>query len=288
VEANAAGRVTFTNAMRTGAQNASFFRRQAGEIGRLKLSLAGAGKYNETLIAFAADATEAADRRYDARKMQGNAGLSLFSLLEDEDYAIQALPLLTGPRAVPLGTAAGAAGRYSVSVAALENLAADVTILLEDKQTGLFHDLRQQTTVAVQLEAGRRTDRFVLHFGTTPLTAKPMIPPPAALPAGTTPDPAQPAAQPQVPLVVPVAGGTDPVSIFTVRRTIFVRLADPAVAEVSGALFNLRGEKVEDFTAAPVVNGRAELPTHVRQQQVYIFRLSAGGSVVSKRLYLGQ
>ncbi|MBD0256708.1 MAG: hypothetical protein ICV83_13400, partial [Cytophagales bacterium] len=288
VEANAAGRVTFTNAMRTGAQNASFFRRQADPIGRLKLSLTGAGKYNETLIAFAGDATEAADRRYDARKMQGNAGLSFFSLLQGEDYAIQALPLLTGPRAVPLGTVADAAGSYSVSVAALENLAAEVTIRLEDKQTGLFHDLRQQTTVAVQLEAGRRTDRFVLHFGTTPLTATPMIPPPAALPAGTTPNPAQPAAQPEVPLVVPVANGANLVHIFTVRRTLFIRLADPAVAEVSGMLFNLRGEKVEDFTAAPVVNGQAELPTHVPHQQVYILRLSAGGSVVSKRVYLGE
>jgi hypothetical protein len=189
---------------------------------------------------------------------------------------------------VPLGTVADAAGSYSVSVAALENLAADVTILLEDKQTGLFHDLRQQSTVAVQLEAGRRTDRFVLHLGTTPLTATPMIPPPATLPAGTTPDPAQPAVQPEVPLVVPVAGSAEPVRIFTVRRTIFVRLANPAVAEVSGALFNLRGEKVEDFTAAPVMNGQAQLPTHVPHQQVYIFRLSAGGSVVSKRVYLGE
>ncbi|HEX8531437.1 MAG TPA: hypothetical protein VF646_15505, partial [Cytophagales bacterium] len=221
VEANAAGRVIFTNSMRTGAQNASFFRRQAGPVGRLKLSLTGAGKYNETLIAFAGDATEAADRLYDARKMPGNAGLSFFSLLKDEDYAIQALPLLTGPRAVPLGTVAAAAGNYAVSVAALENLDAGVIIVLEDKQTGLFHDLRQQTSVAVQLEAGRRTDRFVLHFGTAPLAATPVTPP-AALPAGTTPGPAQPAAQPEVPLVVPGAHGTGPVRIFTVRRTLFV------------------------------------------------------------------
>ncbi|HEX8529998.1 MAG TPA: hypothetical protein VF646_08235, partial [Cytophagales bacterium] len=190
--------------------------------------------------------------------------------------------------AVPLGTVALAAGSYSVSVAALENLAADVTILLEDKQTGLFHDLRQQATVAVQLEAGRRADRFVLHFGTTPLTATPMIPPPATLPAGATPDPAQPAAQPEVPLVVPVAGSTEPVRIFTVRRTLFVRLADPAVAEISGALFNLRGERVEDLPAAPVVNGQAQLPTHVSHPQVYILRLSAGGSVVTRRVYLGE
>jgi hypothetical protein len=101
VEANAAGRVTFTNYMRTGAQNASFFRRQAGEIGRLKLSLAGAGKYNETLIAFAGDATEAADRLYDARKLPANAGLSFFSLLKTKTTPSRPCPCSPGPGPCP-------------------------------------------------------------------------------------------------------------------------------------------------------------------------------------------
>jgi hypothetical protein len=297
VEANASGRVTFTNAMRSGAQNASFFRTKADEIGRLKLSLTGAGKYNETLIAFAGDATEGADRLYDARKMQSNADLSFFSTMQDEDYAIQALPLLSGPRAVPLGSVAAAAGSYTVAVAALENLPADVTIRLEDKQTGHFHDLRQESTVTVQLEAGRRTDRFVLHFGTTPLAVTPaatppVVTPPAAIPSGTTPAAGQPAVQPDLPLVVPVApgvaNGAGSVQIFTVRRIIYVRLTDPTVGEVSGTVFNLRGEKVQEFSAVPVANGEARLRTHVPHHQVYIFRLSTGQSVVSKRVYLGE
>jgi hypothetical protein len=221
--------------------------------------------------------------------MQGNAGLSFFSLMQDEDYAIQALPLLTGHRAVPLGTVAAAAGSYTLAVAALENLASGVSIRLEDKQTGRFHDLRQESTVAVQLEAGRRADRFVLHFGTTPLAATtPAVKPPAAIPAGTVPAPAQPTAQPDVPLVVPVAGSAGPVQIFTVRRTIFVRLADRTAGEVSGTLFNLRGEEVESFTAVPLANGEAQLRTHVPHDQVYDFRLSTGQSVVSKRVYLGE
>jgi hypothetical protein len=286
VEANTSGRVTFTNAMRSGAQNASFFRRKGDEIGRLKLSLAGEGKYNETLVAFAGDATEGADRRYDARKMQG-AGLSFFSLMQDEDYAIQALPLLTGQRTVPLGAIA-AAGSYTVAVAALENLADNVTILLEDKQTGRFHNLRQESSVAVQLEAGRSAGRFVLHFGITPLAAAPAGTPPTVLPASTASAPGQPDAPQVVPVAPGTANGAGTVQIIAVRRTIYVRPADATVEQVSGALFNLRGEKVQGFPAVPVANGEALLRTNVPHDQVYILRLFTGRSVVSKRVYLGE
>ena len=291
VEANASGRVTFTNAMRTGARNASFFRTKADEIGRLKLSVTGEGKYNETLVAFAADATEGADRLYDARKLPGNAGLAVFSTLGDEDYAIQALPLLTGRRTVLLGVVAATAGNYAVGVAALENLADDVTVLLEDKQTGRFHDLRQQKTVAVQLAAGRCADRFVLHFGATLPTTVPAGAP-VALPAGTAPVPGPPTPQPVVPLVLPagpgVTNGIAPVQVFAVGRTIYVRPADPSVPAVSGRLFNLRGESVQAFTAEPVVQGQAQLRTHAPHHQVYILRLSTGSSVVTQRVYLGE
>ena len=290
VEANASGRVIFTNAMRTGAQNASFFRTKADEIGRLKLSVTGEGKYNETLVAFAADATEGADRLYDARKLPG-AGLAVFSTMQDEDYAIQALPLLTERRTVPLGVVAATAGSYAVGVAALENLADDVTVLLEDKQTGLIHDLRQDTTVAVQLAAGRSADRFVLHFGATLPTTLPTGTP-VALPAGTPPVPGPPAPQPVVPVVMPAGPGAVqgivPVQVFAVGRTIYVRPADPSVPAVSGTLFNLRGESVQAFTAEPVVQGQAQLRTHAPHHQVYILRLSTGTSVVTRRVYLGE
>jgi len=257
VQANGPGSVSFTNAMRTGGANPSFFRKSAGQMGRVKLSLSGQGAYKETLIAFAGDATPGHDRRYDAIKLEGKARLSFSSQLEGQDYAIQALPPLTLDRVVALSVEAAQAGNYSLKAAVLEGIDAAFWVLLEDKLTGQVHDLRGQGEVLLHLEAGAHRDRFVLHFK--------QVAPPVTAPT------LEPAARQKVP------------EVFAWQQSIYVRFSDEGIKQVSAQLFNLRGQKLEDFPARAVAR-QLVLESKVGQRQLYLLRLTTPQGVVTKRV----
>jgi hypothetical protein len=260
VQALGAGSVTFTNAMRRGGTNPSFFRKSAGEIGRLKLSLSGEGAYKEILVAFAADATAAHDRRYDALRLEGPARLGLFSRLEDQDYAIQALPSLSADRVVALSVEASRAGDYWLKAAELEAIDATYGVLLEDKLTGQLYDLRLQGQVSLHLEAGAHRDRFVLHFK-------------QAAPLGTAPLP-EPTAQEEM------------LQVFAWQHRIYVRFSGETSKQVSAQLFNLKAQMLEDFPAREVTR-QLVLESKVAQGQLYLLRLTTPQGVVTKRILLG-
>jgi photosystem II stability/assembly factor-like uncharacterized protein len=265
VQANGPGSVSFTNPMRQGSVIPSFFRKSAGQIQRVKLSLSGQGAYNETLVAFAGDATPGHDRRYDAPKLAAKAGLSFASQLAGQDYAIQALPLLTADRVVALSVEAAREGNYSLKAAELAGIDAAFWVLLEDKLTGQRYDLRGQDQVSLQLAAGVHRDRFVLHFRQ------------AAAPApAPTPEPAP----------VPVAR-EETLQVFAWGHNIYVRFSGESTKQVSAQIFNLRGQKLEDFPARPVTR-QLVLACPGRPRQVYLLRLTTPQGVVTKRVLLGR
>ncbi len=273
VEANAVGSITFTNAMRTGTANTKFFRQQADQTQRLKLSLSGAGKYNETLIAFLADATEGQDRWYDALKLKGNADLSVCSRNTDGDYAIQALPLLARERTLALGVQASKAGAYTFRVNALERVDETFGILLEDKKTGTYYDLRKQASIGLNLEAGSDPARFVLHFtrpASTPAT--PVAGAPGQIPATRA---------------EPASAAKETVRIFAIGQHIYVRFPDASSKWASAELYSLSGQKMEGFPERALVNGELHLLSQVREKQVYLLRVTTSTGVFTKRVLVG-
>ncbi|MEQ8238611.1 MAG: T9SS type A sorting domain-containing protein [Cyclobacteriaceae bacterium] len=116
VQATAAGSVSFTPAMQTttAAANADANFYRTAEQSTLKLALSGA-HYNEVLFGFRNDATEGLDR-LDAVKRIGNENFAFYSNIEEEKFAIQALPELNGERNIALGYDVKEAGTYELSI----------------------------------------------------------------------------------------------------------------------------------------------------------------------------
>ena len=162
VDATAATSAQFNNSMRTAVNNA-FFEEQA--IERLWISVTtAANDYNETLIAFKDDATDDADQQYDAKKMRGNEQIALYSVIGNEDYAIQALPKLNSDKMLPLGIDAPVSGQQTLRLKQIEHIPASAQVILEDTKLGVFQNLRTNPIYVYNFESTTDSDRFRLHF----------------------------------------------------------------------------------------------------------------------------
>ena len=162
IEAASSANIQFNNSMRTTA-NSSFF--DQNNVERLWISVTtSANDYNETLIAFKADATDGIDNQYDAKKLKGNAHISLYSKAEGSDLAIQAIPSLTADKVVPLGIDADVNGAQTIRLKHVDNIDQTSQIILEDTKLGIFQNLRNNPTYNYVFDKNSDSQRFRLHF----------------------------------------------------------------------------------------------------------------------------
>jgi len=163
IDCEAGGTLNFTNAMR-GGDNSQFFRMAEDDgMDRLWLNMYSSTRFNQVLVAFRDDATEGRDLMYDAYKVQGNGSIALAAHQMGDWYAIATFPTVTTDRIVPLRTYVSQAGTYTFEADSIDGFA-DVTIYLEDLQTGQMHLLTPGTTVSVQMGPNDEYGRFQLRF----------------------------------------------------------------------------------------------------------------------------
>lgn len=161
VQAKSDTDISFTNAMRRG-NTATFYKWAAPQIMDLILENDN-GKKNFTSIAFAADAMDGKDNIYDSKKMFGNTNISIYSLLNNEAYALQGLSIKEEQQ-IPLGIRTSSAGKFQLSISS-NSIDASYEIFLEDK---VFNTMTVVSDVIVEfsLNEGITEDRFVLHVRT--------------------------------------------------------------------------------------------------------------------------
>jgi hypothetical protein len=165
------GAIPFNNAMRvTSYQNVAMQRVAPGidQRPQLRLELMGASQQKEeTYVYFEAGATAGFDRAYDAYKVPGGDLLYLATGTGSPAFSINGLPALTAAGAsVPLLTYVPQAGSYTLRVGELLNFNTSTSLWLEDRQSGMWHDLRQQPSLAFQASRpDAAATRFVLHIG---------------------------------------------------------------------------------------------------------------------------
>lgn len=153
--------VSFTNNMRV-TNNAQFF--DQTHIERVRISLTSASQYNETLIAFLDEATEEFDNRFDSEKFMGNPSLALYSKLNNQKLAIQSFGLIQQPKSVGLGIQTTLSETLTLKLKELENFNETVNVILEDRETGHFQNLRIINEYVFTPGSMDMNDRFVLHF----------------------------------------------------------------------------------------------------------------------------
>ena len=118
-----------------------------------------------TLVGYVEGATEGKDRLYDAKT--NNEGFNLYSLISEEKFVIQGLPLpFVDINTVSLGYELLQGGIYSIAIGNVKgNLFEEngQDIFLEDTYSSVIHNLRTSPYTFTG-EAGVFNDRFILKY----------------------------------------------------------------------------------------------------------------------------
>lgn len=175
----ASGTAIINNSMRVIGNNSNFFRSNSeqafAEVEKHRIWLeitSSSGLFKQILVGYTTDATNGIDRLYDGTTIETGSTISLYSLVENNQLAIQgrALPF-TDSDLVPLGYKSSAAGILKIKLADFDGLfeTTNVGIYLEDKVLGIIHDLRT-ADYEFTTEQGTFNSRFVLRFTTEALS----------------------------------------------------------------------------------------------------------------------
>lgn len=174
IKSKNSGIVEFDDSMRIVTGNSIFFKpakennqknKNAIEKHRLWLNFENKeGAFKQILLGYIQGATNFYDESFDAETFNGNAYADFYSIAEDKKLVIQgrALPF-TDTDIVPLGYRTTIEGDFTISIDEVDGSMTSQAIYLEDKTTGVIHDLRASNytfTTAI----GTFTDRFVLRY----------------------------------------------------------------------------------------------------------------------------
>ena len=101
----------------------------------------------------------------DAYKLKGfGAAPQLYSVIDDRDYAINALPLTNETTIVPLNFEMSEAGRITFEANGMDSFVDGATIFLEDMLLNEMVNLLEQPTYDFDHETEYDSGRFRLHF----------------------------------------------------------------------------------------------------------------------------
>ncbi|KAA5548286.1 right-handed parallel beta-helix repeat-containing protein [Adhaeribacter rhizoryzae] len=135
---------------------------------QLHLQIAAGAKKDVTIIYFEAGATAQPDSRYDAYKLPAVNATDpmVYSQSENEKLAINGLANLEAGQAVviPMGVSGKEGEEITLQARLLLNFAPNLFIFLEDRETGIFQNLRENPVYNFNLSSPETTNRFFIHF----------------------------------------------------------------------------------------------------------------------------
>lgn len=164
IEGLASGVATFNNSMRVTAGNDDFFR----TMDRIWLNLENDfGAFSQILIGFTESATNGVDRLYDGKRLDAGSYISFYSIINDDQYAIQGREPLTSDETIPLGIKNLVEGEseYKISIEKAEGLLETSDVFLHDKDLNVTHNLNSGEYRFTSLQ-GAFNDRFELMLQT--------------------------------------------------------------------------------------------------------------------------
>jgi hypothetical protein len=174
------GSLTLTNDARvtTFANTPSFNRPTADTRPVVVLSLKGNSLQvaDETSVYFEQGATASFDAKFDAYKLPNSTGMSVGSLVANDELSINGLkPLdMAVTTLVPLNVHVPTTGSYTLNASSLLNFASATQVVLLDAETGTRTNLSQQSTYSFTAATTAMPGRFSLSFGpATPLATAP-------------------------------------------------------------------------------------------------------------------
>jgi hypothetical protein len=159
--------LAFTNQQRTNNNDVLYRSSSKSEFKKIYLRLSqeieGKSWVSDALLAFHPNATEGFDEGMDARKFPNQKGLGLYALVENEAMSIVALNEPFAYHTIGLGMFQNANTPMRLQLDTQINLDASIAVYLEDKEKGVFTDLRANE-YSFSLNSEKTNEkRFVLH-----------------------------------------------------------------------------------------------------------------------------
>lgn len=137
--------LVFTNEMRRGNHDNQFFRNSTETVNRNRIWLNLSNTQSlvgQTMIAYMENTSLDFDAKYDGKYIN-DSQTALTSLLNNQEYAVQARGLFTAADVVPMSFKTGAAGTFTISLANVDGLfETEEEIFLKDNLAGIEHNLR--------------------------------------------------------------------------------------------------------------------------------------------------
>jgi hypothetical protein len=144
----------------------SFYK--TGNDATLNITIIGNGFADKTAILFNANATADFDPMLDANKIHSRLGQpTLFTLNGTQHMSINTLNSVSETNIVPLSLEPGKNGLFTLQFDSVETFSPSIQILLEDKFTSTWTDIRQQRSYSFQANSTDNWGRFTVHFKET-------------------------------------------------------------------------------------------------------------------------
>ncbi len=166
VKVASAGDIVFSKEMQS-HQSGNYYKNAREIWPSIELIAQNEALYNSTAFGFNENMTLGLDPSFDIGKMKGNPDIALYSkLIEDNgvDFAIQALPTESMDNSIisiGMDVSETAEIHFSINQTGMD----ETNIRLEDRQNGIFTDLKSNGYSTLVSESG--TGRFFLHIGNT-------------------------------------------------------------------------------------------------------------------------
>ncbi|WP_116789355.1 GEVED domain-containing protein [Flavobacterium psychrotrophum] len=245
--------LNFTNSMRRAAPGATqgFFRTAQSTASKLWLNMkAQNGTASQALIAYMEEGTTGLDYGYDGLKLTDANTVSLYSLAENAQLAIQARPEFDATDVVPMGFTVPAAGEFTVGLDHTEGVFEQGQVIyLKDNAEGIIRNISDRDYTFTS-EAGTFEGRFEVVYRTSALgTDNPTVDP-------------------------------DTVIVYKQGNTISINTGSTLINGVT--IFDIRGRQL--YSANGINDTKAAVNNLNIAQQVIIVEVNTVKGKVSKRV----
>ena len=161
------GSLVFTNLMRTANHQNQFFRNADSDRNRIWLNVSNTQNVvGQTLLAYMENTSVEYDAMYDGKYIN-DSQTAFTSLLNNEEYAVQARGLFSAVDVVPMHFKTEAQGIYTISIANVDGLfETEQDIFVKDNFTGVEHNLKNTAYEFTSVE-GSFGDRFEIIYQST-------------------------------------------------------------------------------------------------------------------------
>ena len=243
--------VTFTNSMRrsASASGQAFFRQAGNSKSRYWMSLKGTnGAAAQMAVAYMGGATTGIDAGYDGTRYNDNK-ISIYTLAENTELAIQARPAFEANDTVKLGYVTETAGTYTLTLDNKDGVFANgQDVFVYDTAEGLVYNLANGG-YTFTTEAGTFNNRFELLYTTQALGTDTVI-------------------------------DANAVAVYKSGTTIYANTGNAIINAVT--VYDIRGRKL--YENNNVAANATTIGTLSAAQEVIIVQLKTNKGTVSKKI----